>query len=107
MMMRQRSFFLGCCLYYLLFLQLVTASTPTATAAEEQERKLKGSQGEEEVQNRVVGGDPVPSITKYPFFLEWEDAKCGASLIHDDVRFFFCRYCVMVFVPSIHSQFSF
>jgi secreted trypsin-like serine protease len=37
------------------------------------------------ITNRVVGGNPVPTTTKYPFFIEWEDAKCGASLIHDDI----------------------
>ncbi|CAB9504563.1 Vitamin K-dependent protein C (Fragment) [Seminavis robusta] len=34
---------------------------------------------------RIVGGDLVDNAFKYPFFMEWEDAKCGASLIHDDI----------------------
>lgn len=34
---------------------------------------------------RIVGGTPVDSKTKYPYFIEWEDAKCGASLVHDDI----------------------
>jgi len=35
--------------------------------------------------NKIVGGTTVTTPNKYPFFLEWEDAKCGASLIHDDI----------------------
>lgn len=34
---------------------------------------------------RVVGGNQVTQESKYPFFVEWEDAKCGASLIYDDI----------------------
>ena len=33
------------------------------------------------IQTRVVGGSQVTSKSKYPFFVEWEDAKCGASLV--------------------------
>lgn len=38
-----------------------------------------------QLQDRVVGGTQVTDESKYKFFVEWEDAKCGASLIHDDI----------------------
>jgi trypsin len=34
---------------------------------------------------RVVGGQQVTQESKYPFFVQWEDAYCGGSLIHDDI----------------------
>lgn len=34
---------------------------------------------------RVVGGQQVTDGSLYKYFVEWEDAKCGASLIHDDI----------------------
>ncbi|CAB9504569.1 Transmembrane protease serine [Seminavis robusta] len=37
------------------------------------------------IDDRVVGGSPVTSQSEYPFFVEWESAACGASLIHDDI----------------------
>jgi hypothetical protein len=38
------------------------------------------------VSNRIVGGTLITNPSKYPYFIEWEDAKCGASLIHDDSK---------------------
>lgn len=34
---------------------------------------------------RVVGGTKVTQESKYPFFVQWEDAYCGGSLIYEDV----------------------
>jgi len=40
---------------------------------------------ESDLQSRIVGGTTVTNPTKYPYYMEWEDAKCGATLIHDDI----------------------
>lgn len=34
---------------------------------------------------RVVGGNQVNSKSKYPFYVEWEDANCGGSLVWGDI----------------------
>ena len=48
--------------------------------------KASGSSGLKlGLETRVVGGSQVTQESKYPFFCEWEDAKCGGSLIHDDI----------------------
>ena len=51
----------------------VKAGNPTTTPS-----LLPGTQT---ITTRVVGGQTVTKPSKYPFFVEWEDAKCGASLI--------------------------
>jgi secreted trypsin-like serine protease len=60
----------GCCL---LLLQLLLV-LPAASAQEDI------------VSNRIIGGTMVTNPSKYPYYIEWEDAKCGASLIHDDSK---------------------
>jgi hypothetical protein len=48
---------------------------------------VKAQQENIGISTRIVGGTIVTNPTKYPYYLEWKDAKCGASLIHDDSKF--------------------
>lgn len=64
-----------------------TAEKPPMTVEEKELAVLAGSRtpatrpGTQTITTRVVGGTTVTQASKYPFFVEWEDAKCGASLI--------------------------
>ena len=38
------------------------------------------------ISSRIVGGSPVDAADNdYPYFVEWEGAKCGGAVIHDDI----------------------
>lgn len=58
---------------------------PPLTLLEKNKLAKGGKDLKPAIDIRVVGGDQVTQRSKYPFFVEWEDAKCGASLIHDDI----------------------
>ena len=70
-------------------LTLSTAAEPKGPKTKEEkdlmvksvQQPQKTRPGTQTITTRVVGGEQVTKPSQYPFFVEWEDAKCGASLI--------------------------
>ena len=61
-------------------LLLASALVTQRCAAEEEPPNLRRNR-QEKVGTKIVGGTAVTNKNKYPYFLEWEDNRCGASLI--------------------------
>ncbi|CAB9510498.1 Coagulation factor IX (Fragment) [Seminavis robusta] len=82
------------CPLVLLGLLLVAAAGPRQVASS----STDGSSSRQLLRTRIVGGTPVDSGV-HPYFVEWQGAHCGGTVIHDDFVIS-AAHCVNPNIPA-------